>query len=100
MSVPGSMLCAVADPLAEEMRLHISLRANKLSAQGCDPVEADYQARRQFGNTTLLEEASSEMWGWTSIDRFLRDLRFAARSLRKNALFSELLLHTITAAKK
>jgi len=80
--------------LAEEMRLHISLRANKLSAQGCDPVEADYQARRQFGNTTLLEEASSEMWGWTSIDRFLRDLRFAARSLRKNALFSAMAIAT------
>ena len=40
----------MAKDLEEEMRLHMALRANKLSEQDCDPVEAVYAARRQFGN--------------------------------------------------
>ena len=83
-----------ADDLEEEMRLHIALRANKLSKQGCDSLEAVYAARRRFGNRTLLKEVSREMWGWISIERFLQDVRFAARSLRKNALFSAMAIAT------
>ena len=34
------------------------------------------------------------MWGWISIERFLQDVRFAARSLRRNALFSAMAIAT------
>ncbi len=84
----------LAEDLDEEMRFHIALRATKLSEQDCDSVEAVYAARRQFGNKTLLKEVSREMWGWTPIERFLQDVRFAARSLRRNALFSVMAIAT------
>jgi predicted permease len=84
----------MAEDLEEEMHLHIALRANKLNEQHCDSVEAVYAARRQFGNKTLLKEVSREMWGWISIERFLQDVRLAARSLRRNALFSAMAIAT------
>ncbi len=84
----------MAEDLEEEMRLHIALRAKRLSEQDCDSVEAICAARRQFGNKTLLKEVSREMWGWISIERFLQDVRFAARSLRRNALFSAMAITT------
>ncbi len=84
----------MAEELEEEIRLHIALRANKLSEQGGDSMEAVYAARRRFGNRTLLKEVSREMWGWIWIERFLQDVRFAARALRKNALFSAMAIAT------
>ena len=84
----------MAKDLEEEMRFHMALRANKLSEQDCDSTEAVYAARRRFGNETLLKEVSREMWGWISIERFLQDVRFAARSLRRNALFSAMAIAT------
>ncbi len=84
----------MTEDLEEEMRFHIALRANKLSEQDCHSVEAVYAARRQFGNKTLLKEVSREMWGWISVERFLQDIRFAARSLRRNLLFSAMAIAT------
>ncbi len=34
------------------------------------------------------------MWGWISIERFLQDMRFAARSLRRNVVFSAVAIAT------
>ena len=80
--------------LEEEMQLHIALRANKLFEAGLDYQEAKYAAQRQFGNKTLLEEESREMWSWISIEKVLQDLRFAVRSLRKDAVFSAVAVAT------
>jgi putative ABC transport system permease protein len=80
--------------LQEEMRLHIALRARKLREQGVGDRDAHYAAERQFGNKTLLEEVSIEMWGWISVERFFQDVRFAVRSLRKNLAFSAVTVAT------
>ena len=37
--------------------------------------------RRKFGNTTILKEVSREMWGWGSLERLVRDIRYALRQL-------------------
>jgi predicted permease len=63
--------------LAEEMRLHLELRAEDAKASGLDPSAA----RRRFGNETLLRENSREAWGWTSLDTWLQDLRYIIRTL-------------------
>jgi predicted permease len=65
--------------LAEEMRLHLQMKAE--AGGGSD--EACYAARRQFGNSLLLRETSHEMWGWGSLDTFLRDLVFGWRAMRR-----------------
>lgn len=85
----------MTEELEEEIRLHTELRANRLSEEGIDSEEAFYTAQRLFGNKFLLREVSWEMWGWISLERFLQDLRFAVRMLRKNAIFSMVAITTL-----
>lgn len=40
--------------------------------------------KKDFGNPTLLAEQSHEAWGWGWLERWLQDLRFGARLLRKS----------------
>jgi putative ABC transport system permease protein len=42
----------------------------------------------RFGNTLKLREDSQDAWGWGWLDDVLRDLRFAARSLRRTPGFT------------
>jgi hypothetical protein len=84
----------IPQELEEEMSLQIALRAKELSKQGFDPEEAVYEARKRFGNRTSVTESSREIWGWTWVEQFFRDLRFAARSLGRNPLFTTVTITT------
>ena len=42
----------------------------------------------RFGNTLRLREASHEVWGWAWLDAIVRDVRFAARGLRRTPVFT------------
>src|SRR6185295_916817 len=77
-----------AADLDEEMRLHLELRARKLQSSGVPADDADDAARRQFGNRGLVQDTSSELWGWTAWERLLQDLRLGFRALRKTPGFT------------
>jgi putative ABC transport system permease protein len=66
------------------MRFHLEMKAEENLAAGVSPEEARYAARRQFGNQTLLLEASREMWAVRSIETLFQDLRYGVRMLLKN----------------
>jgi len=68
------------DDLAEEMRLHLDLRAADRLAEGMPAREARAAARKQFGNPAVLRETSREAWGWTFADQVRQDIRYAVRS--------------------
>ena len=71
--------------LDEEMRFHVEMRLDKagaVSGIGSPPDDARRKARIAFGNATLWREICREAWGWSSLERLLQDLRYAARMLR------------------
>ena len=74
--------------LEEEMRFHLEMKARENVEAGMKPEEARYAARRQFGNQTLLQEVSREMWVVRSIETLFQDLRFGVRMLLKHKGFT------------
>jgi putative ABC transport system permease protein len=42
----------------------------------------------RFGNTLRLREQSRDAWGWAWLDAIARDVRFAARGLRRTPVFT------------
>src|SRR5580704_4898386 len=74
--------------LDEEIAHDLALDADQRIRSGVAPREAELASRRDFGNVGLLKEGLREMWGWTSLERFGRDLRYAWRGLRNSPLFA------------
>jgi predicted permease len=72
------------DDLELELRSHLALEAEEQREAGLTAEEAGYAARRAFGNAAVVKEEVREMWGWTSLERLLQDVRYAARTMRRN----------------
>ena len=68
----------------EEMRMHLHLLTEQGIRRGLSPEEARSAAHRQFGNIPLLQQSQREMRSMMSLANLGRDLRFAARQLRRN----------------
>jgi predicted permease len=76
------------DDLAEEMRLHLDLRA---ADKGSEAI-----AKRKFGNAALLREQSRGVWGWTFWDALAQDVRYAMRTLAANKGFAAAAILSLT----
>ena len=83
------------DDLAEEIRAHLEMEERENLESGMAPDEAHYAALRRFGNVTLAQERSREMWGWSSVETLWQDLHFGARQLRKNPGFTAVAVITL-----
>ncbi|MBN9661831.1 MAG: ABC transporter permease [Acidobacteria bacterium] len=84
------------EELDEEMRLHLELRARKLRAQGVEAEEADYAARRQFGNAAAYRENSHDVWAFRWLEQLAADVRLAVRTSRKSPSFTLLALGSLS----
>jgi MacB-like periplasmic core domain len=83
------------DDLAEEMRLHLEEKIEQLVESGVSRSKAEFQAKCEFGNATLIAERSFEIWRWPTIEGLWRDIRHATRRLRKSAGFTVVCVFTI-----
>jgi len=67
------------EELRAELEFHIDEEAEQ---SGSDA------ARRELGNLTLIREDTRSAWGWTMVEQFAQDLRYAFRTMGANKLFS------------
>src|ERR1700735_3798968 len=79
-----------------ELRNHLDLEAEGQQDAAISPDEARYAARRAFGNVTLVKEDVRAICGWTSVEGFIQDLRYAVRTLSKAPAFTAVALLSIT----
>jgi putative ABC transport system permease protein len=77
-----------AADLAAEVEAHIAERIDDLIEQGVPEREARDRARRDFGNVTLTLERSREVWKWVWWERFVQDVVYAVRTMRRNPTFT------------
>ncbi len=74
--------------LDREIESHLDEEADEQRARGLAPEEARYAALRAFGNATRVKEEVHDMSPWRLLDELGQDVRFALRTLRKNAAFT------------
>jgi predicted permease len=81
--------------LSEEIREHLEEKAEELMAGGMSKEEATGAARREFGNVTLIEERSREVWQWPSVESFFIDVLYGLRQIRRNPGFTFVVILTL-----
>ncbi len=74
--------------LADEIQAHLAMAQRDRIENGEAPSTAELEARREFGNTTLIEEVTREMWGWSWFERLWQDIRFGLWTMRRSPVFT------------
>ena len=77
----------LARDIDREMAFHIAERAEELRRAGMPEGDALLEARRRFGNRTLLSERTRDADVVTWLDSVLGDLRYAVRGMRRSPGF-------------
>ncbi|MGA8596519.1 MAG: ABC transporter permease [Bryobacteraceae bacterium] len=85
-----------ADDVEEEVRFHLKMEEQENLESGMSQEEAHYAAVRRFGNVTIAQEKSKEMWRWNAAETLFQDIRFGLRQLRRSPGFSILTILCLT----
>jgi putative ABC transport system permease protein len=83
------------DELAESIREHLEEKIGDLMEDGLSREDATRRAHREFGNVTLIEERSREVWQWPRLETLFQDLSFGARMLVKKPGFTLIAVITL-----
>jgi predicted permease len=82
--------------LSEEVREHIEEKTEQLMRlENLSREQARAAALRAFGNPTLVQTRSREVWQWPRLESLLADLKLAVRRLRRSPGFATTVLLTL-----
>jgi putative ABC transport system permease protein len=74
--------------LEQEIRSHLQMAEREHASTGQRPIDAHSAARREFGNTHLIQEVTREVWGFGWAGRLTDDIRYGFRILWKNPIYA------------
>ncbi|HMC56688.1 MAG TPA: ABC transporter permease [Gemmatimonadaceae bacterium] len=86
------------DDLRAELEAHVAMAAAERVAWGETPEAAERAARREFGNLTHVSEVTREQHRGVSLERFVQDIRYGIRSLRRTPTFTVAAVLTLALA--
>ena len=79
----------------DEIRAHLAQLADRFVAQGMSRRDAEAAARRQFGNLAVHHEDRHETQTVRWLETLWRDVKYGARQLRRNPLFTTVAIATL-----
>jgi predicted permease len=78
----------IYNDLSEEIQQHLAEKVETLMGGGMSRKDAEYAAKREFGNIARIEESGHEFWMWPRAESILSDIKFAFRKLLKSPGFA------------
>jgi macrolide transport system ATP-binding/permease protein len=69
--------------LREEIEFHLDEETEERRVGGFTQEKARFEARRDLGNMTLIQEDTRAAWSWVILERLGQDVRYSLRAARK-----------------
>ena len=81
--------------LEDELNFHLAMREAREVESGTSDADAQYAARRQFGNQALLKETARDMWTFVWLESLWQDLHYGLRQLYRSPAFTAVAIITL-----